>query len=205
MRLGAFLKDERSGGSFDNMETSKTYRNVAEGISLLEFNMEKLFDEMESGLKERYRRRWWIKAFYAWKLRRMRKAYDTSRRLISFGCKFLDLQYIDYIVRIKGDKIFMIDELTGEWMVSAGGMTLPKEDMSPRQLEEFRKVVRRALAHRRFLSFLRKLAPFAVHRKDSPNVAGSTCRHSQTRGSYKEKPHAPQQKCSDGTRDTQGN
>lgn len=31
------------------MKTSNTYSNVAEGISLLEFNMEKLFDEMEYG------------------------------------------------------------------------------------------------------------------------------------------------------------
>ena len=187
------------------MERSEIYKSVSEGISVLDFNMEKLFDEMESGLKERCKRKWWKKIFYAWKLRRMRKAYDTSRRLISFGCRFLDLQYIDYIVRIKGDKIFMIDETTGEWMVSAGVMTLPKEDMSPRQLKEFRKVVRRALAHRRFLGFLRNLAHFAVHRKDSPNVSGSTCHHSQTGGSYKDKPHAPQQKCSDDTRDIRGN
>lgn len=187
------------------MGRSEIYSNVAEGISLLEFNMEKLFDKMESGLKERYRRRWWIKAFYAWKLRRMRKAYDTSRRLISFGCKFLELQYIDYIVRIKGDKILMIDELTGEWMVSAGGGTFPKEDMSPRQLEKFRKDIRRVLAHRRFLSFLRKLAPFAAQRKDSPNVAGSTCRHSQTGCIPPDVSHELQRKCNDGTRDTQGN
>lgn len=164
------------------MERSEIYRSVSEGISILEFNMEKLFDEMESGLKERCKRKWWKKIFYAWKLRRMRKAYDTSRRLISFGCRFLDLQYIDYIVRIKGDKIFMIDETTGEWMVSAGGMTLPKEDMSPRQLKEFRKVVRRALAHRRFLSSLRRTLPFLGIPEGFANVPGSTDqdRHRQT-------------------------
>lgn len=164
------------------MERSEIYRSVSDGISLLEFNVEKLFDEMESGLKERCKRKWWKKIFYAWKLRRMRKAYDTSRRLISFGCRFLDLQYIDYIVRIKGDKIFMIDETTGEWMVSAGGMTLPKEDMSPRQLEEFRKVVRRALAHRRFLSSLRRTLPFLGVPEGFANVPGSTdqSRHRQT-------------------------
>lgn len=167
--------------------------------------MEKLFDEMESGLKERCKRKWWKKIFYAWKLRRMRKAYDTSRRLISFGCRFLDMKYIDYIVRIKGNKIFMIDETTGEWMVSAGEMTLPKEDMSPRQLKEFRKVVRRALAHRRFLGFLRTLSPFAVHRKDSPNVAGSTCHHSQTGGIPPDVPHEFRRKRNDGTRDIRGN
>lgn len=164
------------------MERSEIYSNVAEGISLLEFNMEKLFDEMESGLKERYRRRWWIKAFYAWKLRRMRKAYDTSRRLISFGCKFLELQYIDYIVRIKGDKLFMIDETTGEWMVSAGGISPPKEDMSPRQLKEFQKEVRHVLAHRRFLSSLRRTLPFLGFPEGFANVPGSTdqARHRQT-------------------------
>lgn len=164
------------------MERSEIYRSVSEGISILEFNMEKLFDEMESGLKERCKRKWWKKIFYAWKLRRMRKAYTASRRLISFGCKFLDIKYIDDIVRIKGDKIFMIDELTGEWMVSAGGMTLPKEDMSPRQLKEFRKVVRRALAHRRFLGFLRRTLPFLGVPEDFANVPGSTdqSRHRQT-------------------------
>lgn len=31
------------------MKTSNTYTNVAECISILDFNMEKLFDEMESG------------------------------------------------------------------------------------------------------------------------------------------------------------
>lgn len=31
------------------MKTSNTYSNVAECISILDFNMEKLFDEMESG------------------------------------------------------------------------------------------------------------------------------------------------------------
>lgn len=160
---------------------------------------------MESGLRERCKRKWWIRILYAWKLRRMRKAYTTSRKLISFGCNFLDLKYIDDIVRIKGDKILMIDELTGEWMVLAGGGTFPKEDMSPRQLEEFRKDVRRALAHRRFLSFLRKLAPFAAQRKDSPNVAGSKCCHSQTGGIPPDVPHELQRKCNDGTRDTQGN
>ena len=32
------------------MKTSNTYTNVAECISILDFNMEKLFDEMESTL-----------------------------------------------------------------------------------------------------------------------------------------------------------
>lgn len=163
------------------MKTSNTYSNVAEGISLLEFNMEKLFDEMESGLKERCKRKWWKKIFYTWKLRMMRKEYAASRRLISFGCNFLDLKYIDDIVRIKGDKMFIVDETTGEWMVSAGGVLFPKEDMSPCQLKEFKKEIRHVLAHRRFLGFLRHTLLSLKVREDAANAPGSTAqaRHRQ--------------------------
>lgn len=119
------------------MTIEEIYKKTAEGFDALQFNIGLLFDEMEKGLNQRKLplcKKLWYKA----RLSIMRKQYRKTTHLIRFGCRFLDLKYINEITYIRSMQVIGVFEEEGHyrWEMSGNGGIRDKADISPVKSKE---------------------------------------------------------------------
>lgn len=184
------------------MTIEEIYKKTAEGFDALQFNIGLLFDEMEKGLNQRKLplcKKLWYKA----RLSIMRKQYRKTTHLIRFGCRFLDLKYINEITYIRSMQVIGVFEEEGHyrWEMSGNGGIRDKADISPREIKRIEKSVRLFLVRRNLRHFLQRWIPFSKHRSRTSSAAGNTDRSRRTKGIHHEWNGFPPQ-CSDGILDT---